>query len=87
MQKAGVHIAQQKNEREFAAQINIHYGQLSLNKITVELDKRHNAKNVQVLVNNNTQANKFFQTGAECVIELTETTHLEKDNLLLLKIG
>ncbi len=79
--------SQQKDEKKFKSQINVHNGQLRLKKITVDLDKNHKAKNASVLLNNKAKATKLTQTGTKCVIELTDPVLIKESNLLLIKIS
>jgi uncharacterized protein (DUF608 family) len=79
--------AQQRNETALSSQITVLYGHLRLIKITVDLDKRHHAKNVQVLLNKKSQESKFVQTGAKCVIKLTNPVLIEEGNRMSLKIS
>ena len=48
-QRAGGPMPSKEMKKRFPSQITVRHGQLRLIKITVDLDKRHNAKNVQVL--------------------------------------
>ncbi|MEP7109272.1 MAG: GH116 family glycosyl-hydrolase [Ferruginibacter sp.] len=79
--------SQQRNEKEFSSKIIVQYGQLKLNEITVDLDIKQAAKNVQVFHNYKAGSCSFEQIGTKCVIRLKDTALIEKGNFLSVKVS
>ena len=79
--------SQQRNENMLSAQLQISYGNLHLNKFTLELDNNHKAAKAEVKLNDKIVVAEFKQTGKVCEISLKNTQSINAGQYLALKIS